>query len=125
MTHHGVQELGPVDPASHARLLRNARRKNRGKAERASRLLDAEISLLGFEQDVVLHDHHQSHASDSGADGGTRRPHWRRGHFRRQPVGPARSERKLIFIRPVLVNAAHFHGDIADTQYRLRSEGKP
>lgn len=32
-------------------------------------------------------------------------PHWRRGHFRQQAHGPARSERKLIFVAPILVRA--------------------
>jgi hypothetical protein len=95
------------------------------KAGRAKALLDAEINLVEFEQDVVLYDRRQEPGSGNGGDGGLRRPHWRRGHFRRQSFGQARSERKLIFIRPVLVNAAHFQGDIADTQYRIRAEVKP
>ena len=32
-------------------------------------------------------------------------PHWRRGHFRHQPCGPRRMERKLIYIQPMLVRA--------------------
>ena len=32
-------------------------------------------------------------------------PHWRRGHFRLQAHGPARSERRLIFVAPILVRA--------------------
>lgn len=31
------------------------------------------------------------------------RPHWRRGHWRNQPFGPANSQRKLVWIMPVLV----------------------
>lgn len=31
--------------------------------------------------------------------------HWRRGHWRNQAYGPGRNERKLIWIRPVLINA--------------------
>ena len=54
MTHFGVRNLGPVDPESHVRNMRNARRKNQAKAERARRLLDAEIDLIAFEQDVVV-----------------------------------------------------------------------
>lgn len=117
MTHYGVTDIGPIDPASHAKHLRNARRSNRAKAERARALLDAEINLIQFEQDVVLYDRHPGPRSDAEVDGEQRRPHWRRGHFRRQPFGHARAERKLIFVKPVLVNAARFHGDIADTEY--------
>jgi hypothetical protein len=32
--------------------------------------------------------------------------HWRRGHFRNQAHGPAHSLRKLVWVQPVLVNAA-------------------
>lgn len=32
-------------------------------------------------------------------------PHWRRGHFRMQPYGPGRTERKLLFLAPVLIHA--------------------
>ena len=34
------------------------------------------------------------------------RPHWRRGHFRRIRYGEQLSEHRLVWIRPVLVNAA-------------------
>jgi hypothetical protein len=121
MARYGVRDAGPVDPAAHAKQLRNARRSNRVKAERARALLDAGINLIEFEQEVVLCDRSQAPRPDDEGDGGPRRPHWRRGHFRRQPFGQARSERKLVFIRPVLVNAAQFHGDIADTEYRIRA----
>lgn len=37
--------------------------------------------------------------------GGGVTPHWRRGHFRMQPCGPGKQERKLIFLAPVLIHA--------------------
>ena len=120
MTYYGVRDLGPADPQSHATHMRNARRKNQGKAERARRLLDGEINVIEFEQDVVVYDRSETQQSDSEGDGSTRRTHWRRGHFRRQVCGHARSARKLIFIKPILVNAHRFQGDVADTEYRLK-----
>jgi len=33
------------------------------------------------------------------------RMHWRRGHFRHQPFGPGRQERKVIWLEPMLVSA--------------------
>lgn len=30
-------------------------------------------------------------------------PHWRKGHWRRQPVGPGRSERKLVWVKPSFI----------------------
>jgi hypothetical protein len=41
---------------------------------------------------------------------GIRAPHWRRGHFRVQPCGPARSSRKLIFVAPILIHADQLGG---------------
>jgi hypothetical protein len=41
---------------------------------------------------------------------GIRAPHWRRGHFRAQPYGPARSSRKLIFVAPILIHAERLSG---------------
>jgi hypothetical protein len=41
---------------------------------------------------------------------GIRAPHWRRGHFRAQPCGPARSSRKLIFVAPILIHADRLDG---------------
>jgi hypothetical protein len=120
MTYYGVRDRGPADPQSHATHLRNARRRNKGKADRARHLLDAEINVIEFEQDVVVYDRSETQHSDSEGDGSTRRTHWRRGHFRRQVCGHARSGRKLIFIKPILVNAHRFQGDVADTEYRLK-----
>lgn len=34
------------------------------------------------------------------------RSHWRRGHWRSQPVGTGRLERKILWIKPIYVNAA-------------------
>ncbi|TFW34621.1 hypothetical protein [Massilia horti] len=49
-------------------------------------------------------------------------PHWRRGHFRMQPVGPGRQERKLIFVAPVLINAERFNGEApAPKPYRAHA----
>jgi len=40
---------------------------------------------------------------DAGEGHELTKAHWRIGHYRRQPYGAGRSERKLIWIRPVLV----------------------
>ncbi len=44
-----------------------------------------------------------SHEGEGG--GSVKSPHWRRAHWRLQPVGPGRQQRRAILIRPVLVNA--------------------
>lgn len=43
--------------------------------------------------------------------------HWRRGHWRNQAVGPGRSERKLIWIRPTLVRKDRADGGIPGHLY--------
>lgn len=45
---------------------------------------------------------------DPNTEAGTHaspRMHWRRGHFRHQPFGSGRTENKIIWIEPMLVNA--------------------
>lgn len=44
------------------------------------------------------------------------KPHWRRGHYRMQKVGPQRMETKRVKILPVLVNAHMFAGDPTDIE---------
>ena len=64
----------------------------------------------------------QSARQDKGEPTGrTNAPHWRRGHWRQQPCGQGRSQRRQIYISPVLVNARLFGGDDGDTNvtYRL------
>jgi hypothetical protein len=39
------------------------------------------------------------------------RPHWRRGHWRRQPHGEGRAFRKLIWLMPTLVHRDHHQDD--------------
>lgn len=46
----------------------------------------------------------KAHADTHASTGKTVSAHFRRGHFRRQPYGPERAQRKTIFIAPVLVN---------------------
>jgi hypothetical protein len=41
-----------------------------------------------------------------------RSAHWRRGHFRQQPFGPFRADRKLIFVAPILVRADRLNEEL-------------
>jgi hypothetical protein len=57
-----------------------------------------------FAEDITVFQREMGDA-DSGKGGWTVTPHWRKGHWRWQPFGPGRSERRRIAIAPVLVNA--------------------
>jgi len=51
----------------------------------------------------------------AGEGGWTVAPHWRRDHWRAQPCGPGRQERRRVAIPSVLVNGHLFVGGRADT----------
>lgn len=55
---------------------------------------------------------------ESAGQSGSRevRSHWRRGHWRRQPHGVGRTERKLVWIRPAIISGID-KGDPPDRAY--------
>lgn len=94
-----------VNTPHREKLQRMAKRQNRDEAERGKRLLLGEPSLIQFEQNITFFDVERASGSGTGAPTGrTVKSHWRKGHWRRQPVGTGRTERKLIFIKAVLVH---------------------
>jgi hypothetical protein len=62
----------------------------------------------------------QHQADGNPGDGRSVRPHWRRGHFRRIRYGEQRSESRLGWIKPVLVNAAEAFGAVKAKPYLMR-----
>jgi len=63
-----------------------------------------ELIKLGFSRIDVLGGNISPSPRDAhGAAGGERSTHWRRGHWRRQPHGPGRMERRTVWIMPVMV----------------------
>ncbi len=127
MARYGCQSLGPKDPSHYQRLqhyLQLARKKQRGipEAERNLRLVP---QLYGLPQNIVLYRTKRSKPTDAAnpGSGPMRRPHWRHGHVKMHAYGPERSQRKLIFIPPVMVNG-HLMCDgakIPQTVYQMRS----
>jgi len=124
-------DLGPVNPSHYRRLERYAalaRKRNRatGKIE-AERNLRLAPQLYGFPQDIVLHTEERT-VADAPASGteedSHRRPHWRRGHWKMHAFGPGLTQRKRLFIKPVLVNRHLLRegGGIPQTLYRVREE---
>ena len=99
--------LGPDKPSHHRRLQHFAQvARTKGK----DRIEQADIDLLSvpmrytFAEEVVLFQREAGATEANGTGGWTVTPHWRRGHYRWQPCGPGRSERRRIVIPSVLVN---------------------
>jgi hypothetical protein len=128
----GCRHLGPLNPGHHRRLQKYAglaRKRKSGNAE-ADRNLRLATQLYGFPRDIVLHHEQRTSADTPGeaAEGGAhRRPHWRRGHWKMHAFGAALSERKRVFIKPVLVNR-HLLRDgqgVSDPVYRVAEAAPP
>lgn len=75
--------------------------KSTAKRAKAQRRLDRAY-------DYVLVTAQPEHEGVAGnlARSGAMRAHWRRGHYRMQAHGPQHSQRKLIFLQPMLVGAS-------------------
>jgi hypothetical protein len=124
-TAYGVRCLGPGNPSYYERLKRYAQlaRKRGREVEKA----DLEVRLVpmryAFAQEVTLFHHEAGSVESNGTGGWTVSPHWRRGHWRWQPFGPGRQERRRVAIPSVLVNGHLFLGAASDTvtTYRVRN----
>jgi len=106
-TAYGVRCLGPENPSHHRRLehfAQVARKKHKDRIEQADLDLLAHPMRYGFAEEVVLFHREPGEAQENGSGGWSLKPHWRRGHWRWQPCGPGRSERRRIAIPSVLVN---------------------
>jgi hypothetical protein len=122
----GCKHLGPANESLYRRLqhyLEMARKRGEGIAE-AQRALRIVPQLYGFDQEIVRHEEVREGSGSRGdGDGPPVRPHWRRGHWKMQPYGPGRSERKRILIKPILVNKHLMDGGDGwwfQTTYRMR-----
>ncbi len=105
-TTYGVRCLGPENPSHHRRLqhfAEVARKKGRERKEVAEIDLLTHPLRFAFAEDVVVFQREPGEERN-GVGGWTVTPHWRRGHWRLQPCGPGRSERRRIAIPSVLVN---------------------
>jgi hypothetical protein len=97
-------------------LQKRAGGKDKFIAHRARLQLAALPTYFQFDQKVKAFDEQQAPASSaSGTTGSPKKPHWRRGHWRQQRVGQGRKEQELRWIRPMLIRADRFGGDLKDT----------
>ncbi|HYT89037.1 MAG TPA: hypothetical protein VEL76_10035 [Gemmataceae bacterium] len=123
-TAYGVRCLGPANPSHHERLKRHAKlAQNRGQNQAAKVQIDLRTAPVryAFAQEVTLYQREPVEVSDRTDGGWTVSPHWRRGHWRSQPCGPGRQERRRVAIPSVLVNSHRFLGTPSDTHatYKL------
>jgi hypothetical protein len=126
-TAYGVRCLGPANPSHYERLKRYAklaRRRGRDQQEQAEMELRTMPVRYAFAQEVTLYRKEQATGQHGiGKDDWTVTPHWRRGHWRWQPCGPGRQERRRVAIPSVLVNGHLFLGTPADTVATYRVQG--
>jgi len=107
-TAYGVRCMGPVNPSHHRRLqhfVQVARKKAKERQEAAAIDLLTHPLRFAFADKVVLFQQEGGTSEANGSGGWTVKPHWRSGHWRLQPCGPGRSERKRIAIPSTLVNS--------------------
>lgn len=111
LTHYPTRLRSPQAPCQWPRA------KRRAWEATAPKVVDF------IDQNIKWYDEENTPSQRGEAgDGHHARPvaHWRRGHWRRQVHGAGRAERKLVFIRPILVNAAYYAPatpDAAHVQY--------
>ena len=124
-TAYGIRCIGPANPSYYERLKRHAKlavKRGQEQAEKAEIELRTLPVQYAFAQDVTLYHRElgEVHEGANGIGGWTVTPHWRRGHWRLQPCGPGRQERRRVAIPAVLVNAHLFVGAQSDTQATYR-----
>lgn len=112
------QTLGPTrDERQNSKTLKKqVRSKDRKASSKARLLLGILPEYFQFDQKIKAFGESSRDRSDVlDSDGTPKKPHWRRGHWRQQPIGPGRVSREVRWIRPILINAGQFLGDLKDT----------
>lgn len=105
----GHRLVGPANPAQartlRERIKRAKKERDKDKYEELRTRLRRLPSVFTLAQEVKLFDREQPPADPTpDADGTPKTPHWRKGHWRRVAVGVGRTERKPVYIKPVVVN---------------------
>jgi len=111
-------KCAPLPPQQQTKksLRKRTECKDKVVAHRARLHLAALPTFFRFDQTIKAFDVQQSPAkSPSSTTGSPKKPHWRRGHWRQQRVGQGRVEHELRWIRPKLIRADRFGGDLKDT----------
>ncbi len=97
---HDTQIRLPADaPANLIEDVRNGKRSKKTKAR-------AELLQRGFTfLHIIGNGINGSAGLNSTGEAAESIPHWRRGHWRRQPYGPGRIDVRLTWIKPTIVRA--------------------
>ncbi len=75
------------------------------KARTDKQKRDAAAALSGYSKIYLCgHRFEAEQGIDAGEPGPCKATHWRRGHWRQQPHGPGREQRRRVWIMPVLIN---------------------
>jgi hypothetical protein len=88
-------------PGDTPQLILNRLQKSNSKKQ--SEEIKEQLKSLGFSKVTFLGRDYKSHGP-SVETGNTLSAHWRRGHWRHQPHGHGLTERKLVWIKPTIVN---------------------
>lgn len=107
--------LTPKQRQAKSKLQKRAAGKDKLAAQRARLQLAALPTYFRFDQKIKAFDVQLDAQSPSNTSGSPKKPHWRRGHWRQQRVGQGRLEQELRWIRPMLIRADRFSGDLKDT----------
>lgn len=123
LTQYGTKRIGYDNPEYADKLIAKLANKKLPPAAREAnqKALRSIPEVYGFDQHVRLYDGERSVSTSSDSDR-VHRPHWRRGHWANVACGTGRTERKLVFRRPVMVNAHLFAGDHADTRVTITTK---
>lgn len=118
-----LSHFGHRSEASNPSHLERTRRRLKRGAKLDANAIEAatHVHWLLPTQEIVVRG--PSAPADDAGDGShaSPQPHWRKGHWRNQRVGPGRAGVKRVLIRPVFVRRAAFVGDLADTSVVYKS----
>jgi hypothetical protein len=102
----GSKKLGWLHPRERERH-RQLRRKRRHDADE---FYFADMEVIGEAKPIKVVDHvvDRPDSGTSLGNGSHVKPHWRRGHYRRQPHGPRSAPQyETIFIRPIFIRGRY------------------
>lgn len=118
---HFPTTLDLQDKKREKELKRQMTVPNRSARKTAAAEWENQPKIISFVQHVQLYDVEPGKSSSSHPHG-TPKPHWRKGHWRRQRFGEKLAQIKRVFIRPVLVNESQFVGNTGDTSVTYYGE---